>query len=197
MSWLVTAYEPFGGAQTNSALLLVNQLKTWDWRGRVEFCDPVPVAFAEAWPFVRREMERRPHVRGVLALGQAEGRLRISLERIALNWIDARIPDNHGAQPKQCRVEDGAPEILWSGIPWENLEESPHWERSYSAGTYVCNSFMYSMLNWCRKNGRTGGFVHIPLLQSQKDPVLQAPAPRMADETALDCLSRIVNFLQD
>lgn len=197
MSWLVTAFEPFGGAGSNSSLMLMDRLKTQDWQGRVEFFSPVPVVFSEAWPVVRREIERRPHLKGVLALGQAERRSRISLERVALNWIDAHIPDNLGAQPNQCRIEDGEPEILWSGIPWEKLEPSPHWERSYSAGAYLCNSLMYNILNWCRKNDRTGGFVHVPLIQSQADPVLQKHTERMPDKVAADSLSRIINFLSD
>ncbi|MBI3441076.1 MAG: pyroglutamyl-peptidase I [Proteobacteria bacterium] len=195
MTWLVTAYEPFGGAQTNSSLILLNRLREKDWQGSIDFFGLVPVVFAEAWTVVRRELERRPHVKGVLALGQAEWRTKISLERIALNWIDASIPDNDGAQPRNCRINDNAPDVLWSNIPWENLEHSAQRELSYSAGTHLCNFLLYNLLHWGQDNGKTCGFVHIPLLQSQTDAALQKYLPRMPDDIAIGCLSEILSFL--
>jgi pyroglutamyl-peptidase len=192
---LVTAFEPFDGATTNASLILLEKLKEMDWDGRVVFFGPVPVSFDDAWPLIRQEMERHPDLQGVLALGQAEGRSRISLERLALNWIDAGIPDNYGVMPVQQPVEEGAPDVLWSQFPWHELEKSPCWQRSYSAGAYVCNATMYHLLNWARKEDKAAGFVHIPALASQDaDPGLHQHSPRMDDDLALQSLRRIIQF---
>ena len=41
--------------------------------------------------------ETRPDL--VVCLGQASGRSDVSVERVAINLVDARIPDNAGRQP--------------------------------------------------------------------------------------------------
>jgi pyroglutamyl-peptidase len=192
---LVTAFEPFDGAKTNSSLILLEKLKAQDWEGRVVFFGPVPVSFEDAWPLILQEIERHPDLQGVIAMGQAEGSTRISLERMALNWIDARSPDNYGVAPRRCAVEAGAARILKAGFPWHELEESPNWECTYYAGSYVCNAVMYQALNWAREQDKTAGFVHIPLLASQKgDPALGENSPRMDDDLAAKSLSRIIAF---
>jgi pyroglutamyl-peptidase len=195
---LITAFEPFGGAKTNSSLILLEKLKAMDWGGRVVFLGPVPVSFEEAWPAVQQEMKRHPDLKGVLALGQAEGAERIHLERRAFNYIDAGIPDNKGAQPRRITVERTGHAILWSGFPWQKLEDSPLWERSYYAGAYVCNALMYHLVHWAKKDGKTAGFAHIPLLGSQKaDPGLSKSSPRMDDDKALAALKRVIEFSLD
>jgi pyroglutamyl-peptidase len=214
MKWLVTAFEPFGGAASNSSLIVANRLKQMDWNGEVEFFTPVPCRFEGAWEAVRAAV--KPHHQGVLALGQAESRTRLSLERAGLNWIDARMADNAGRTPAQGRIENGE-DLLWSPIPWDQLPESAEIERSYSAGTYVCNSLLYQMLNWSSQQARSAGssntivtqernqnerrtlcgFVHIPLLQSQAEPAFANYGARMADETAVQAMVRILKFLTE
>src|SRR5260370_421625 len=90
MKWLVSAFEPFGNARTNSSQIIVERLARENWGGKIRFEPNVPVRFADAWEVLRREVEQDPSIDGVLAFGQAEGRKKISLERVALNWIDAR-----------------------------------------------------------------------------------------------------------
>ncbi|MBX3022301.1 MAG: hypothetical protein KF799_11565 [Bdellovibrionales bacterium] len=193
MKWLVTAFEPFGGAQSNSSQIVLKALQTMDWQGHVEFFPSVPVQFTTAWTVVKGVRARLADVQGVLALGQAERRTRLSLERVAVNWVDAAMADNSGFKPAQGRIDRGA-DGLFTTIPWERLEDSPLWERSYTAGTFVCNTLMYQML----KDGalEAAGFVHIPLLESQADPLF-AGAARMADEQAISAMERILKFLVD
>jgi pyroglutamyl-peptidase len=193
MKWLVTAFEPFAGATTNSSLIVAEALRKREWSGQVDFFTPVPCRFADAWSAVRGQL--KPEHRAVLGLGQAESRSRVGLERVALNWIDARIADNSGVTRDQARVQDGA-DMLWSPIPWERLEDSSLWERSYSAGTFVCNALMYQAVDWARQNGRLAGFVHIPLLESQTEPRFKG-MPRMADQVAIDSAARILRFLTE
>lgn len=191
---LITAFEPFDGACTNSSLILLEELAKKDWGGKVAFFGPVPVSFAEAWPLIEQELKRYPDIQGVICMGQAEGSMRISLERMALNWMHASIPDNDGAKPNGP-VEDGAPKILKALFPWHELEESPHWECTYNAGAYVCNAVMFSAISWARDEEKFAGFIHLPLLESQKgDPGLGKESPRMKDDVAVKSLSRVIDF---
>lgn len=190
MKWMVTAFEPFGGSKSNSSQIALEELKKMEWNGLVEFFEPVPVSYKEAWPVVAETLKRRPHIIGVLGLGQSEKRSKISLERVALNWIDSRSPDNRGLQPPQGPIEEG-PECLFSPIPWQHLADSPAWERSYSAGTFVCNAFLYQML---RSGKVMSGFVHVPLLESQVDLVYDG-LPKQKDVEVVRNLAIILKFL--
>lgn len=192
---LVTAFEPFDGAKSNSSLILLEKLKAQDWNGQVVFLGPVPVSFDDAWPIIQQEMAKYPGLKGVIALGQAEGRDCLSLERCAVNNANAHIPDNYGAKPKNAAVEKGEPAVLWSPIPWQKMEKSPNWEQSYSAGQYVCNTVMYHLVNWARKEDKYAGFIHVPLLKSQvNDPALGKDSPRMDDDLAAASMTRAINF---
>lgn len=186
MSWLVTAFEPFAGAPTNSSQILLHALPEIPG---VRILPHVPTRFTKAWPVVRAALT--PDTRGVLALGQAESRRRLSLERVALNWVDTRMPDNSGFAPAQGRIEKG-PDMIWSTIPWEELGDSPLWERSYSAGTFVCNTLMYQLLN--ARAARFGGFVHVPLLETQREHFPEA-TPRMPLAEAVEGMRQILDFL--
>jgi pyroglutamyl-peptidase len=192
MKWLVSCFEPFDSAKTNSSEILWRELHKMPWGGLVRFSGPLPVTFNGAWPALKREIG---DVDGVLALGQAEGRKRMSLECLALNWVDARIPDNSGAQPRLERVGEG-PDVLWSQIPWSRLGENELFDRSYSAGAFVCNHIMYNVVKWARDNGKLGGCVHIPVLTSQKDPQFDTRV-KMDDADALSGLKSILEFLTE
>jgi pyroglutamyl-peptidase len=194
---LITAFEPFDGAKTNSSLIMLEKLAEKDWDGRVAFFGPVPVSFAEAWPIIEQEMKRYPDLKGIICMGQAEGTVQISLERMALNWMQAGIPDNDGAKPKGPVIK-GAPSILKATFPWHELEESPLWECSYNAGRYVCNSTMFNAVSWARGEEKHAGFIHLPLLASQKgDPGLGEESPRLDDAKVEKGLSRIIDFALD
>ena len=194
MKWLVCAFEPFNGATSNSSLKTLKRLGTHDWKGQVEFLPPVPVEFEGGWNFLEANLKQASGFDGVLALGQAESRSKISLERVALNWIDARIKDNREVQPPSAKVLSDGPEVYWSNIPWDAFELSKTVERSYSAGTFVCNEVMYRLMHWALKEGKLAGFVHIPALVSQSEPQF-VNSPRLNDQTAENEMVRVLEFL--
>lgn len=162
MKWLVTCFDPFAKAETNSSEIVWRELRQREWGDQVEFAGPLPVTFAGCWPELKKILSDRTFD-GVLALGQAETRNKISLECIALNWIDAGIADNAGEQPRLQPVRAEGAQVLWSPVPWADLGENELWSRSYSAGTFVCNALMYHLLYWAHGNNKLGGFVHVPL----------------------------------
>ena len=99
---LLSGFEPFDGAASNSSWDAM-QLVVRDWQGAASVAAVVlPVEFGTAWNALERAMvEHDPDV--VIAVGLADGRSAITPERIAINLRDARIPDNAGAQPRDCR----------------------------------------------------------------------------------------------
>jgi pyroglutamyl-peptidase len=168
MKWLVSAFEPFAGASTNSSLLIVEKLSEMNWDGAVDFFFPLTVTYADAWRELERKLTPSNSYDGILCLGQAENRKKISFERLALNWIDASLPDNQGIKIQNQRIIAG-PDVLWSPIPWDKLDLPHNCERSYSAGTFVCNHLMYSLLQWAQLQKKLAGFVHIPLVHGQEN----------------------------
>lgn len=193
MKWLVTAFEPFAEAMSNSSLIVLRELERLDWNGSVKFHAPLPVTFHGAWPTLKQALASADDdFGGVLALGQAEGRTHIGLERVALNFQDARIPDNEGAQPRENRSFATGPDMLWCPIPWPKFSRPVNCEFSYSAGTYVCNTLMFQLLEWARSHGKLGGFVHIPLVDEQSG---FDGMPRLQKNEAVESLKKILDFL--
>jgi pyroglutamyl-peptidase len=161
MTWLVSAFEPFGGATTNSSLQVLRELEARNSNPRLIFHSPVPVTFKEAWSNLRAKADSVADLSGVLALGQAETRSQICLEYLSVNRIDARIRDNSGELPPLGQIKPG-PDVLWSNIPWNRFQLTARTERSYSAGTFVCNALMFELMEWAKVHGKYAGFVHVP-----------------------------------
>lgn len=192
MKWLITCFEPFDRARSNSSQIVWNELRRREAPEKFKFYGPLKVTFKDSWAELE-DVLKRESVDGVLALGQAESRSKISLECVGLNWIDARIPDNAGEKPAVQAILEG-PNALWSNIPWLELGENEDWQRSYSAGTYVCNFLLFQISAWALKNKKFGGFVHLPLVESQREAQFDGQ-PKMNDERAIQAMSRILNQL--
>jgi len=77
-------------------------------------------------------------------VGQAGGRVELSIEKVAINVKDYRIPDNEGNQIRYAPVVEGGPDAYFATIPVEKIADSlvekviPA-SVSYTAGTYCCN----------------------------------------------------------
>ena len=168
---LVTAFEPFGGESVNSSLRVLEQLRPPPAARLKRLV--LPVVFGRSLEVLEQALdELRPDV--VLALGQAGGRAKVSLERVAINLNDARIPDNEGQQPVDTPVVTGGPAAYFSTLPLKRMLKAllgagiPA-QVSYSAGTFVCNHLMYGLLHRLAAHHpeTCGGFVHLPFLPEQ------------------------------
>lgn len=110
----------------------------------------------------------------VICTGQAAGRSKISLEKVGLNLMEARIKDNEGYMPKDVKVHSTGNLAYYSNLPLKlilnnlNNQGIPS-EISYSAGTFVCNSSLYHLLYLINEKSAKfkAGFVHIPLIPVQ------------------------------
>lgn len=162
---LLTGFEPFGGDAGNPSGEAVH-LVAARWSGPEVLVSAVlPVTFAGAGARLRELLaEHRPDV--VIAAGLAGGRSRIGVERVAVNLIDARIPDNDGAQPVDESSVDGAPAARFATLPVKAIvraldDAGIPAELSYSAGTFVCNHVYFTALD-AASPGARAGFVHVP-----------------------------------
>ena len=101
----------------------------------------------------------------VLMLGLAAGRTQIALERVALNVLEYRIPDNAGVTKRGEQVLEGQADALFSSLPMTEILEAWREARvpayiSDSAGTYLCNQIMF--LARALRPSLPAGFIHLP-----------------------------------
>ena len=164
---LITGFDPFGGASVNPAREAVMALP--DVVGDYDLTKlEIPTVFGLAAETVLRAAEALcPDV--ILCVGQAGGRAAITPEVVAINLREARIPDNHGNQPQNLPVIEGGPAAYFSTLPVRHMVEAVKAEGipcslSYSAGVFVCNDLLYTLLHHYDGTDTRVGFVHIPYL---------------------------------
>src|SRR5205085_6930247 len=112
---LVTGFDPFGGEKTNPSWDVCTRLPKEIAGLRVE-TQRVPCEFRRSIEVLAEAIERhQPEL--VILLGQAGGRSRIGVERVAINVDDARIADNAGAQPVDESIAANGPPAYFSTLP--------------------------------------------------------------------------------
>lgn len=164
---LVTGFGPFAEHGENPSAQAVAELAArWAGPGGVKLVTAVlPVSFARSTTELADLIARhRPAV--IVGVGLAAGARRIALERVAVNLIDARIPDIDGAQPVDQPVLPDQPVARLTTLPVKAALRALHEaglpaELSLSAGSYVCNAMMYTGLA-SAADGAATGFVHVP-----------------------------------
>ena len=135
------------------------------------------MVFGEAVEAVICEAERmRPDV--ILCIGQAGGRSAITPELVGINLRYAAFPDNSGEQPKDEKISEEGENAYFSTLPVRKMAEAikevgiPS-HLSYTAGAYVCNEVLYTLLHRYRDSKTRVGFIHIPYSEEQgKQPCM-------------------------
>ena len=176
---LNTGFDPFGGASVNPAREAVMALP--DVVGDYTLTKlEIPTVFGLAAETVLQATEALcPDV--ILCVGQAGGRAAITPEVVAINLREASIPDNAGNQPKNMPVVENAPAAYFSTLPVRAMAEGVKaagipCSLSYSAGVFVCNDLLYTLLHHYDGTDTRVGFVHIPYLPEQaKEGVASLP----------------------
>jgi len=172
MKILLTAFTPFDGESINPALEAMKLLP--DKIGNLEVLKlELPTVFGKSALLVLETIEKeKPDF--VLSIGQAGGRAEITPERIAINIDDARIPDNEGNQPVDRPIYLDGENAYFSTLPVKAMVEAIKKEGlpaalSNSAGTYVCNHLLYSVLYYIQINALPikAGFIHVPYIPEQ------------------------------
>lgn len=161
---LLSGFEPFLGFSINPTESIVKELD-----GKVIGHYQVhglllPVDFENAGPKILQEMENvQPDA--VISLGLAAGRSSITPERIAVNCRDGEA-DNKGVALQDSPIIQNAPDGYFSTLPIRKMvnvlnENGYPAKISDTAGTYLCNNVMYTVLHATGKC-LPSGFVHIP-----------------------------------
>lgn len=169
---LITGFEPFGGESMNPAYEAVKMLPEEIDGVRIVKAE-IPTAFLRSGERLAALMEECEPA-AVLCIGQAGGRAAMTVERVAINLMEAGIPDNAGFQPQDAPVRAEAPAAYFATVPVKAIvaamrEAGVPCHLSYTAGTYVCNSTMYELLDLCatRYPNVLGGFIHVPFATEQ------------------------------
>lgn len=194
MKILVTGFDPFGGDTINPAYEAVKLIPAQVSGAQIVKAE-VPTVFGKCGDVLKQLIdEHKPDA--VLCVGQAGGRSVISVEKLAVNLDEARIPDNDNQQPSDQPIADGGPAAYFSTLPVKAIVKTAKEKGipsaiSYTAGTFVCNDIMYRLLHLIATEypGIRGGFIHVPFVPEQ---VLDRPegTPSMSAETiarGLEC----------
>ena len=166
MKVLITGFDPFGGEPINPAWEAVKRLP--DNIDGVEIVKlQIPTVFKKSAKKLFENIDTvKPDV--VICVGQAGGRYEFCVERVAINLDDGRIPDNEGYQPVDVKVFEDGENAYFSNLPIKAMVEEVKKAGipaavSNTAGTYVCNHIMYSLLYYINKNNLNikGGFIPV------------------------------------
>ena len=159
----------------------------------------LPVSFANAWPMLLNAIEQaNPDI--VIATGLKRSARGVLLERCATNLMDAAKPDADNVIPPHRRmativsvkasrkspdnvipprrpINPEGPAAYWTRLPLRSIlrdfakHEIPA-ALSSDAGTFVCNSLFYHLLDWSAAQEKRilSGFVSLPIVNEQPHP---------------------------
>lgn len=163
---LLTGFEPFGKATTNPSGEIVKQISSDNIVTAI-----LPVTYRESVDrLLELVAEHSPEV--VVCLGQAEGRIQITPEKVAINLDDANLADNKGVLRNDVKIVESGPDAYFSTLPIKEIVEAIKARGvpaavSLSAGSFLCNHIFYVAQNKFVGTHVRSGFVHVPLMDSQ------------------------------
>lgn len=171
MTILLTGFEPFGGEAINPSWEVARALHGQRIGDAIVQARCLPTSFSGA-PRALAEALTEVRPRLVVGLGLASGRSEISIERVAVNLIDARIADNAGERPQDVPVLAGAPAAYFSTLPIKAMRNALRVAGhpaglSLSAGAFVCNQLFFELQHRLAGQGLKSGFIHLPALPEQ------------------------------
>ena len=188
---LITGFDPFGGETVNPAWEAVKLLP--DIIGDYQLTKlEIPTVFGRAAETVLEKAEEvRPQV--ILCIGQAGGRAAVTPERVATTLRDAKITDNDGNQPVDEPCVPGGPTAYFATVPVKAMVKAMadaglSAAVSYTAGTFVCNDTLYTLLHRFDGTDVRCGFIHVPYLPQQGTPNLELERTVAALEAAVQAL---------
>jgi pyroglutamyl-peptidase len=170
---LLTGFEPFNQETINPSWEAVRSLQGWQEGEFVVHARLLPCVFGQAKKAMHQALEEL-HPSVVIAVGQAGGRVDLSVERIAINIDDAPIADNQKRQIVDQPIVAGGPAAYFATLPIKAIvqalrEAGLPASVSQTAGTFVCNHVFYGLMHQASEWGTTmrAGFIHIPYLPQQ------------------------------
>ncbi|MEE1785776.1 pyroglutamyl-peptidase I [Streptomyces sp. SP17BM10] len=192
---LLTGFEPFDGADVNPSWEVARLVADQPPEGLAVTAVRLSCVFGQAAGELRAAVtECAPDL--VVCLGQAAGRPDVTVERVAVNVDDARIPDNAGARPVDVPVVPGGPAAYFATLPVKACVAAVRAaglpaSLSHTAGTFVCNHVFYTLMHLLatERPGVRGGFVHLPALPEQ---VLDRAQPSLPADSLAHALRALL-----
>jgi pyroglutamyl-peptidase len=189
---LLTGFEPFGGDCHNPSEVIAKACASAKVAVRIL---PVDGSKIEA-VLTKAVLETKPKV--LLMLGLARGKTRLALEKVAVNWLEYRIPDNAGAIRQGEKMLETAPEALFNTLPLEVIQhglttKGIPFELSFSAGAFLCNQVFF--LARAKFPDLPSGFIHLPsdetLAFGQSEPFVPLEYQVKAVQVILESLTAL------
>lgn len=192
MKILVTGFEPFGSHHSNPSWDAVEALPE-EIEGVQIVKRKLPVSFRRfSAPLEAAIEEERPD--GLICVGLAGGEDKMSVERVGINLMEARIPDNDGFQPFDTPIRPDGDTAYFSTLPVKRMAKAVESRGiaccvSYSAGTFVCNAALYTGLYLSSRRYRFMKccFIHVPYDETMEEAL--AGQPFMKRETLTEALT--------
>lgn len=188
---LITGFDPFNGQSINPSWEAVQRLP--ERVGEYELCKlQIPTLYSRAAQILlEKASEVCPDV--IISVGQAGGRDAVTPERLGVNIRDARIADNAGVECSGERIVADGPAAYFSTVPVEAMAEAICDAKlpgkvSNTAGVFVCNDVLYSLLHHFDGTAVRVGFIHVPYLPEQGSPSLEL-------ERTVDALTAAIGAL--
>lgn len=194
---LITAFEPFLDVATNSSYEALKAVPE-----QIDDKQVIKEGLSVSYRRTPQELEtliEKHHPDVVISLGQAAGRSKVSLERVAVNLMDANAADNDGVELHDTLINEEGPVGYFTKLPVRKIFDHENElglpvEFSLTAGGYICNLTMYTGLALCESKypGMISGFIHVPLYDGQ---VEDASKPSLPLETITKCITEAVRCL--
>ncbi|MFA9555895.1 pyroglutamyl-peptidase I [Evansella sp. AB-rgal1] len=169
---IVSGFEPFGGLTTNPTMEIIARINGWKVDNAEIHTIILPVVYNDcATRLIKYIDELKPNI--VISLGVALGRSVITPERIGVNIQDTvgegYAGDNEGDKPQDRLIVENGPDGIFSTLPNRRIidklqEKGIPASISNTAGAYICNNTLYSVLHYIKENNLSisAGFIHVP-----------------------------------
>lgn len=165
---IVTAFEPFNGRDTNTSLEVLKNLNSKNILKRT-----LPVSWSRSLEEVKNLLDFGPDL--LVLCGEALGRKKVTIEKLAINYMDAPIADNDGIIKKNQRMFSGL-DGYFSNVDVKEIVDGVNKDddlvqMSLSAGSYICNATYYQALSKVYGNTYPTKviFVHFPVAENDDD----------------------------
>lgn len=195
MRILITGFKPFDGQKVNPSWQAVCRMA--DMPGVEMIRRELPVEYFTARKLLQQMMDEFcPDC--VLCTGQAGGRAKVSIERVAINLCEASIPDEAGVLLKGTPIVPGGENAYFSTYPHERMLDALKAAEipaaySFTAGAYICNHVMYTALEAAQQKypKMQAGFIHLPFLpeQTQEHPSMPLEMQTRALEVIVQAIA--------
>ena len=189
---LITGFDPFGGETINPSWEAVKLLPEKIGPYVIHKMEIPTVFEVAAQQVLEKAQQLHPEV--ILSVGQAGGRSAVTPERVGINMRDARICDNAGNQPQEQTIAPDGPAAYFSTVPCKKMVEAITAAGfpaavSNTAGTFVCNDVLYTLLHHFNGTAVRAGFIHVPYLPSQGTPNMELTDIVKALTAAIEALT--------